>query len=57
MTENRPVDTSDGNCPTALETCPTVRVSTTGSRVVFCEQGNTDGWIASDVALELREMR
>jgi hypothetical protein len=55
MTENRPVDTSEGG--RSLETCPTVRVSTTGSRVVFCEQGNTDGWIASDVALELREMR
>ena len=58
MSEERSVDVPEcGGCPIDTGECPTVLVSNTGSRVVFCERGNTEGWLASDVVFDIIEMR
>lgn len=59
MSEERSVDVPErcGKCPIDSGECPAVVVSNTGSRVVFCERENTDGWIASDAVIEIAEMR
>jgi hypothetical protein len=55
---------TDGESPAQTERRDRTRQSettqvtvhrSTSDRVVFVEQGNSDGWIATDLAVELRE--
>jgi hypothetical protein len=59
MPEERPIDDADlrGGCPIDARECPAVTTARSGSRVVFCEQDNVDGWLASSVVVDLAEMR
>ncbi len=59
MANEGSIDDADrcGGCPTDAGECPAVTAARSGCRVVFCEQDNTDGWLASSVVVDLVEMR
>jgi hypothetical protein len=48
-----PAGTSEDDEPVSQPACPTVSVHRTRpDRLVFSESDNTDGWIATDLAVE-----
>ncbi len=59
MSDERTIDVPErcGECPFETGECPAVTTARSGSRVVFCEQDNTDGWLASSVVVDLVSMR
>jgi hypothetical protein len=49
---------TDGESPSQADRHEETQVTahrSTADRVVFVEEGNSDGWIATDLALEIRE--